>query len=64
MAAVSTAPVYPYSSKLKALTSVYGFRKFQAMRKRVRAKHYRQKVFIKKILRRRFACNMSSLRTR
>jgi len=64
MASKSTAAPYSYDMKLHALTSVYGFRKFAAVRRRIRAKHYRQKVFIKKILRRQFACNMSSLHTR
>ena len=64
MTAVSTAVPYNYDAKLHALVSVYGFRKFAAVRRRARAKHYRQKVFIKKILRRKFACNMRSLHTR
>lgn len=64
MASKSTPLKYKYDARLHALVSVYGFRKFAAVRRRARAKHYRQKVFIRKILRRRFACNMRALHTR
>lgn len=53
-----------YCQAVATVNSVYGLRKYLNARKHFRGKHWRLKVFIKHILRRKFRCSMSALKTR
>lgn len=59
-----TPGVFIYPNKLGSMGSIYALRRIFNARMRARAKHMRLKVFTKYILRKKFRCTMSALRTR